>query len=253
MTHTAQLGVVLAVSFVAGSVNAVAGGGTNLTFPTLVWLGLPPVSANASNAVGLWPSSFGGALGFRREIARVERAWLWLVLPALFGGMLGAWLLINTPARFFGTLAPYLVLASSLLLAVEPALRRYVGVGADGRWRRLLAVVTQFAIALYGGYFGAGIGIMLLIILGLLGIHNIHHANGLKNIFTIAIKGVAVLYFAMAGPVVWTVALTMAGGALLGGWGGAAAGRRLGERRMRTAVVLIGLAMAVLMLLHIAE
>jgi len=249
-----HLGIAFGVALIAGAMNSIAGGGTNLSFPTLVWLGLSPVYANATNAIALWPGSLGGAWGFRREIARSDKRWLWFAVPSLVGGAIGAWLLVHTPSTFFRTIAPYLVIGSSVLIALEPVIKKHLG--GDVRRRSMGWLVLDGAIilvmAVYGGYFGAGISILILTALGLLGLGDIHQANGLKNIYTLALKGVAVIYFIVEGIVVWHAALTMAVGAIIGGYIAAALGRKASSTTMRWIVVIIGGGMGIAMIVQIS-
>ena len=274
--------VVFAAAFVAGLMNSVAGGGTLLTFPTLLWLGRDPIIANATNTVALWPGSLAGMVGFRRELRAGGGALLPLVVPSLLGGVMGAFLLLRTPSRTFAAIVPYLILFATLLFAAqEPLTRRlrprthapqHPGAvpGAAGRaaavpsgsrhtpvdtnvltpawWAG--AVVFQFLVAVYGGYFGAGIGILMLAALGLLGLTDIHHMNGLKNLFALCINGIAAAYFGAWGAVSWGDAAVMAAGAIAGGYGGAGLARRVGRRVVRRAVVVIGVAMAASLLLR---
>jgi len=246
--------IAFVVALVAGAMNAIAGGGTNISFPTLLWLGLAPIHANATSAVALWPGSLGGAWGFRREIQRSEARWLWFALPSLVGGAIGAYLLVHTPSTFFRAIAPYLVIGSSVLIAVEPAIKRRLR--SDARRRSSAWLLLEGAIllvmAVYGGYFGAGISILILTALGLLGLDDIHQANGLKNVYTLAIKGVAVAYFIVEGIVVWHDALLMAVGAIIGGYLAAVIGRRASAATMRWIVVLIGAGMGIAMLVQIS-
>jgi uncharacterized membrane protein YfcA len=243
----AVAGIVFA-GFAGGAVNAIAGGGTNLSFPALLWLGLPPVAANATSAVALWPGSWSSAWAFRRVLRQARRQWLWLLVPSLLGGTLGAWLLVELPAATFRGLAPWLVLASTLLFVVEPWLRRHLGPGAGavaGRRHLALAHLAQLGIAVYGGYFGAGIGILMLASLGFSGVDSLAQANGLKNLLAAAIKAAAVVYLAVAGPVVWGAAAVMAVGAVAGGLAGGALALRLPATWQRVAIVLLGLVMTV--------
>lgn len=235
-----------AAAFIAGGINSVAGGGTVLTFPTLVWVGLSPVTANATNTVAIWPGSLGGVWGYRAEIQRAERRFLTMMAPSLIGGVLGAALLQLTPPGLFAKLVPYLILlATSLFMAQEP-LQRWLR--RDGRTNLVShgagALLFQFFVALYGGYFGAGIGILMLAALSLMGIPDIHQMNGLKNLFALCINGIAALYFVAAGMVDWPYALLMAAGAIAGGYGSAGIARRLGAPTVRRIVIGIGLAMA---------
>lgn len=236
----------LAASALAGGfMNALAGGGTILTFPTLILLGVPAIQANATSTVALLPGAAASLVGYRREVA-THRAWLrTLLLPSLLGGALGSVLLLATPERTFAALAPWLVLFATLLFLFQVVTsRRREGVGeppaprlAD---RLLLATVCQFAVAVYGGYFGAGIGILMLVILGFLGLRDIHAMNGLKNFFGICINGLAAGYFIWRGAVIWPLALVMLAGAVAGGYFGARFARRIGRERARIAVVAIG-------------
>jgi uncharacterized protein len=240
-----SLVAVVLAGFAGGALNAIAGGGTNISFPALLWLGLPPVAANATSAVALWPGSWSGAWGFRRALRRSRREWLWLLVPSVVGGTLGAMLLVELPPGAFRALAPWLVLGSTLLFAAEPRLRRWLRSPAgSARHAALLAHGAQLVIAVYGGYFGAGIGILMLASLGFSGVDDLAQANGLKNLLATGIKAAAVGYLAVAGAVVWGTAVVMAIGAVAGGLAGAALSLRLPERLQRLAIIAIGLAMA---------
>ncbi len=243
-----RLAVVFGVSVAAGMVNAVAGGGTLLSFPTLVFLGVNPITANATNTVGLWPGSLAGVVGFRRDMVGVRRWALLLLWPSLAGGVLGAVLLLRTPSDVFERIAPFLVLVATILLAVqEPVSRRLRGSATghgSNRWT-VAAVAAQFVVSVYGGFFGAGIGILMLATLGLMGLTDIHQMNGLKNLFAISINGVAAIYFAASGAVSWSVAAAMAVGAVAGGLGGAGLAHRLGRGFVRGTVIAIGVGSSV--------
>ena len=238
----------------AGVMNAMAGGGTILTYPALLLLGRSAIVANATSTVALWPGAAASLFGYRREVAR-HRGWLTtLLLPSLAGGALGAVLLLRTPSKTFEALAPFLVLFATALFALQGALAPAPGAGGEAdslRPRRLAAAwLFQFGVAVYGGYFGAGIGILMLAVLGFLGLSDIHAANGLKNFFALCINGVAALWFVIRGAVDWPAALVLVAGAILGGYGGARLARSIGQRRSRAAVVVIGLAVAVLLFLR---
>jgi uncharacterized membrane protein YfcA len=243
--------VIFAAAFAAGMINSVAGGGTLLSFPALVWLGRDPVIANATSTVALWPGSFGGLLGFRREL-RDNRKWaLWLGIPSLAGGALGAFLLLHTPSDTFSLIVPYLILGATLLMAAQEQITKRLQLSSPGRpspvwWSG--ALFFQFLVGIYGGYFGAGIGILMLAALGLLGQTDIHEMNALKNLFALFINGVAALYFIVSGAVIWIDVLVMAVAATVGGYFGAGIARRLGRRFVRRLVIFIGLAMAVSLL-----
>lgn len=240
-------------ALLAGAGNAVAGGGTNLSFPILIWLGIPPVAANATNGVGLWPGSAGAAWSYRRALARYENRWWWLAVPSLVGGGIGAWLLLALPPDWFGAMAPWLVIVASGLVAVEPMVRQWLrspGHEADGGRHLGLAMVIQFVISIYGGYFGAGMGILMLTALSISGMHDLHEANAWKNVLAVAIKGIAVLWFVVAGVLVWPVAIVMAIGSTLGGYATGRFIQRFDQRRLRWVVVTMGVAMGLILLLR---
>ncbi|HEX8097626.1 MAG TPA: sulfite exporter TauE/SafE family protein [Pyrinomonadaceae bacterium] len=240
--------VIFVAAFAAGMINSVAGGGTLVSFPALIWLGRDPVLANATSTVALWPGSFGGAVGFRRELRLSSRWVLWLGLPSFAGGAVGAYLLLRTSSQTFARVVPYLILgATALLAAQEPLTHRLLKTKherpSNTWWAG--AILFQFLVGVYGGYFGAGIGILMLAALGLLGLTDIHQMNGLKNLFALCINGVAAVYFVWAGAVIWVDVLVMAAAAIAGGYFGAGAARRLGRRFVRGFVIAVGLVMAV--------
>ncbi|HEY2385916.1 MAG TPA: sulfite exporter TauE/SafE family protein [Candidatus Binatia bacterium] len=251
--------VVFVVGIVAGLINSVAGGGTLLSFPTLVWLGRDPVLANVTNTVALWPGSLTGMLGFRRDLRGGRPLLVFLAVPTVLGGMAGAALLLHTPSATFGRIVPWLILFATVLFAAQGPIMRALPVSplrtdpadpaaplalaAHPRWA-VGAVLFQFAVAVYGGYFGAGMGIITLAALGLLGITDIFRMNGLKNALVFAINAVAAAYFVLHADVRWDDALVLGLGAIAGGWSGAAVARRLGRETIRRMVIVIGVAMA---------
>lgn len=241
--HLPHAALAFGAAFLAGMINSIAGGGTLVSFPALIWLGLSPVAANATSAVALWPGSLGGMWGYRRELSTAERWFLNLILPSVIGGILGAALLRWTPPETFALLVPWLILFATILFMIQEPMRRRFHTTAV---RSLtVAICFQFFVALYGGYFGAGIGILMLAALGLLGLTDIHQMNGLKNLFAMSINGVAALYFIWARMVYWPDVLIMAIGAIAGGYGCAGLARRLARSAVRRIVILIGFAMAV--------
>jgi uncharacterized protein len=245
---------ILLAAFVAGMINAVAGGGTLVSFPALLWIGRDPIVANVTSTIGLWPASFGAALGFRRELAKSRRWVRTLLFPSFAGGVVGAALLLRTPSHVFGAIVPYLILFATGLFAVGDRVgRRSVTSAAHAPLDTAPWAITvgfQFLVAVYGGYFGAGIGILMLAALSLLGLTDIHEMNGVKNTLALLINGVAAIYFAFSGRVIWSDALVMAIGASVGGYGGAGLARALGRTFVRRAVVAIGVAMAASLLWH---
>ena len=246
LIHTA---VAFAAAFLAGAINSVAGGGTLVSFPTLIWLGLNSVAANATSTVAIWPGTVGSIWGYRRELRDAEPRFRVLILPSLIGGILGALLLRWTPPEFFDRLVPFLILFATLLfMAQEPVQRmlKTAGAGALQSTRWLVgALLFQLGVGIYGGYFGAGIGILMLAALSILGLNDIHEMNSLKVVFGGSINGIAAAYFIWAGMVYWPDVLVMAVGAVAGGYGGAGVARRLGRATVRRIVILIGFGMAV--------
>ncbi len=238
-----------AAAFVAGAINSVAGGGTLVSFPTLLWLGLDSVTANATSTVAIWPGTLGGIFGYRREIRTAERSHLALIVPSLVGGIAGAILLRLTPSTVFDRLVPFLILFATLLFMVQARVQRGLATARVERHRSAKwmagAMLFQLGVGLYGGYFGAGIGILMLAALGILGFKHIHEMNALKVVLAGAINGIAALYFVVARMVYWPYVLIMAIGALAGGYGGAGAARRAGAAAVRKTVIVIGFAMAI--------
>jgi uncharacterized membrane protein YfcA len=235
-----------ASAFAAGAINSVAGGGTLLSFPTLIWLGLDSVAANATSTVAIWPGSLGGMWGFRRELRTADPKMLALTIPSLAGGIAGALLLRFTPPSIFDAIVPFLILFATMLFMAQEMVQRLFKTGASHESKKWLAgaIAFQFLVALYGGYFGAGIGVLMLAALSILGLTDIYQMNGLKNFFAACINGVAAAYFVFAHMVQWPYVLIMAVGAIAGGIGGAGIARKLGRTAVRRIVIGIGFAMA---------
>jgi uncharacterized protein len=239
-----QILLLVSAAFAAGVINSIAGGGTLITFPVLIWLGLDAKVANATSTVALWPGLFGGLFGYRKELENSSAILLRLGITSVIGGAIGAWLLIWTPSPIFARLVPFLILFATLLFMAQGAINRrlrlqpIVAEPKASWW--LGAIVFQFFSSMYGGYFGAGNGILMLAALGLLGLHDINRANGIKNFLGICINSIAVLSFALSHLVVWPIALMMAGAALIGGYAGSKGAVRLGQGTVRKAIVVIG-------------
>jgi uncharacterized membrane protein YfcA len=247
-----QLIIIALVSAAAGAMNAVAGGGTLLTFPALIGIGIPPLTANATSTVALCPGSLGSIWGYRSELTGARRWAIAFALPSLLGGLVGALLLMNTAAATFSAIVPWLVLgATGLFMAQGPLvswLRSRSTLGATRSDDELTArtpgawlLASQFAIGVYGGYFGAGIGILMLASLGLMGLTNIHRMNGLKNWGGLCMNLVAAMAFSLSGLVNWLVALVMAVGALAGGYLGSLVAQRVSQQTVRMVIVVIGI------------
>jgi uncharacterized membrane protein YfcA len=248
-THAAAMFV---AAFLAGVVNSIAGGGTLLTFPLLIWLGLDPKIANATSTVALWPGLFGGLFGYRREMNDSSLILMRLGVISVVGGGVGAWLLIVTPSLTFARLVPFLILFATILFMIQGPVNRWLHLPKEGgesmkAWWSF-AIVVQFFSAIYGGYFGAGNGIWMLAAMGLLGMHDIHRANGIKNFLGICINSVAVVAFSIAHLVDWPKSLLMAVAALAGGYVGSRTAQRVGRVFIRRAIVVIGFAITIVML-----
>jgi uncharacterized membrane protein YfcA len=239
-------------AFAAGAINSIAGGGTLLTFPVLIWLGLDPKVANGTSTVALWPGLFGGLFGYRRELENSSPILIRLGLTSIVGGAFGAWLLILTPSPVFARQVPFLILFATLLFMFQPVLSQRLRLGSlESNPTKLWwtgAIAFQFFSAMYGGYFGAGNGILMLAALGLLGLNELNRANGIKNFLGICINSIAVLSFALAELVVWQDALVMAFGALAGGYFGARMAVRVGQVWVRKGVIVIGFIIFVAMI-----
>jgi uncharacterized membrane protein YfcA len=244
MSAFEALGLILAAA-TAGAMNAVAGGGTLLTFPTLLFFGTPPVVANATSTLALVIGTAGSVFGYRRRLHTV-RPWLWRFVPvSILGGLVGSGLLTRTSNEAFAKLVPFLILFATVLFLTQGIFRRFVGfdeAGAGlGRHRAIWgAVVFQFAVAVYGGYFGAGIGILMLASLGFIGLHDIHEMNTLKTVLSSLINVVAAAWFILAGLVHWPKAGVMTVGAVAGYFLGAHFSQRIPQQRVRQIVTTIG-------------
>jgi len=239
-------------AFFAGIVNSIAGGGMLLVFPMIIWLGVDPKIANATCTVALWPGLFGGLFGYRREMNDSSIFLMRLGAISLIGGGFGAWLLIATPSPVFARLVPVLILFATILFMIQSPVNRWLrlpsveGETTAASW--IIVIVIQFFSAMYGGYFGAGNGILMLAAMGLLGLHDIHRANGIKNFLGICINGVAVFSFSIAQMVLWPRALLMAVAATIGGYVGARTARRVGRQIIRRAIVVIGFTITIVMI-----
>jgi uncharacterized membrane protein YfcA len=233
----------------AGVTNALAGGGTLITFPVLTAVGIPTVAANITNTVALGPGYLGAMVGQRADLAGQRRR-LWLLLPAAaLGGLVGGLLLLNTSERLFRALVPYLILLASLLLAVQEPLRRRLMARASRGGRRPaegLAVVPVFLACIYGGYFGAGISVIVLAVLGLVLEDTLTRLNALKHAVTLSANLAATMLFLFSGEVVWSAAAVMAVSALVGGTLGGRLAGRVRPATLRAVVVTLGILIAII-------
>jgi uncharacterized membrane protein YfcA len=244
-----QIVLLFVAGFAGGTVNAIAGGATFFTFPAMLAVGIPPVTANASNTTALVPASLVAAWAQRRDLADVERTLLPLALLGLAGGIAGAILLLVTSDRAFMVLVPFLLLLATLLFAFSPRILAAVRARSTNHQGglRLSAgiVVLLFVVMIYGGYFGAGLGIMLLAGLAIAGLEELRVANAVKNGVSALVNGVAVAIFVVQGVVVWPATLAMMAGAALGGFAGARIARRLPQRLFRMVVIGVGVLLTV--------
>jgi uncharacterized membrane protein YfcA len=262
------------VPFVAavagGAVNAVAGGGTLLTFPSLLWAGQSAIVANATSTVALWPGSLSSYWTYRSELGTSQREFVVLAVPSFLGGIVGAVILLRTDNATFAALVPYLILLATLLFVANEPLARWQRrreelaareleaeaaktsehqlPGTPGRW--VAVVVFQFFVGVYGGYFGAGAGILMLAAFGFLGFRNIHHMNALKNLNGMSINGIAAVLFIFKHLVDWRLALLMAAGAIIGGYAGAGTARRIGQKAVRRTIIAIGFSLSLWLLVQ---
>jgi uncharacterized protein len=243
-----QAAILFGAALLGGMMNSVAGGGSFIAFPMLIFTGVPPINANATNTVALWPGSAASAVAYRKDFVTSRGELLALGLISLAGGAIGAALLLYTPETTFVFLVPYLLLVATLLFTFSRRLtasfRQRFGHRATPSWLQLAGVnLLQFIIAVYGGYFGGGIGVLMLAALALIGMDNIHRMNALKNLLATAINGVAVVTFALAGAVYWPQALVMVVGAVAGGYLAGHQARKLDPQAVRRFVIVVAWAM----------
>ena len=239
-------------AFGAGFVNAIAGGGTLLTFPALLYSGMAPITANATSNCAVWPGSVMSSWTYRRELVNHRARIATLALPSLAGGLTGAIVLLNTPEKVFRFIVPFLILlACGLLLVQEPVGRWVVARAASHPRKHAVALwLCQFAIALYGGYFGAGIGILMLAAMAIFLPEDLQAANAMKNFFAVLINGIAAVYFILVGAAVLQVALAMALAAICGGFVGAKTAQRMSPDLLRGAVVVFGVFVAIRLMME---
>ncbi len=222
---------------VGGAMNSVAGGGSFVAFPALLFAGVAPVPANATNTIALWPGSVASVVAYRRELRFAREPLAPLAAAALLGGLAGSVLLLRTSDHTFVLLIPWLLLFATLLFSFGG---RVLGRLRGGAHAPLgVAVAAQLAISVYGGYFGGGMGIMMLAVLSLLGSTDIHKMNAVKALLTALVNGLAVVAFIVAGAVEWAPGLVMIAGGITGGYAGAAVARRVSPRIVRILVTAI--------------
>lgn len=250
-----QIALLLAASLVVGAINAVAGGGSLISFPVLLGFGYDAKTANVTNTVGLWPGYVGASYGYRNELPRQRTRLIALAAPSIIGAIVGSVVLLATPETAFDIIVPFLIIFACLLMIFQDALARFamthqLGARSDDHVPPPMLFAT-FLLAIYGAYFGAGLGILTLAVFGILLPDDIQRSNALKGLQSMLINIVAVLYFAAFGPVEWLPAAIMAVGAVLGGYWGVGVARRLGRQWLRLTVISIGLAVAVVLIVQL--
>ena len=237
-----------AAALAAGAINAVAGGGTLITFPTLLFFRTPPIIANATSTLALVIGTAGSVFGYREHLNVVKR-WLWRFAPvSILGGLIGSALLTHTTDRTFAKLVPFLILFATVVFLAQGFFRKLAGLenpNNTGRKRHIwAAIVFQFAVSIYGGYFGAGIGILMLASLGFIGLTDIHQMNAVKTVLSSLINLVAAAWFACAGIIDWPKAGVMTAGAIVGYFLGAHFSQRIPQQRVRQVITAIGFALS---------
>jgi uncharacterized membrane protein YfcA len=245
-----EAAAILAAGMAAGAINAIVGAGSLITFPTLLALGYAPVVANVSNTVGLVPGSVTGSLGYRRELAGQRQRVVRLGAVAILGGLTGATLLLALPPTAFESIVPYLILLAVALVAVQPRLSAALAQRrADGHQHTVPLAIGVYLVGIYGGYFGAAQGVMLIALLGIFLPDDLQRLNGLKNVLATLINAMAALLFILVAPIVWQVTILLAIGSSVGGVLGAVAARRLSPQVLRIAIVVVGTIVAARMLI----
>jgi uncharacterized protein len=241
--------VLFIAAVVGGAINSVAGGGSLITFPSLIAFGVSPVMANATNTAALLPGSISSAIAYRQDLPSQRKLLMTLLPASLVGGLVGAVALIAAP-QIFSRIVPFLVLFATLLFAGRNLFNKLTNpngalVEKPVSWAgNIWGVAFQIAVATYGGYFGAGIGILMLASLSIMGLHNIHRMNAVKTVLAAAINGVALVYFIIQQQVNAPLAILMAIGAVIGGYTGARLAKQINQDYVRAFVVVAGLAVS---------
>jgi uncharacterized membrane protein YfcA len=228
---------------VGGALNSVAGGGSFIGLPALLYAGIPPVAANATTTLALWPGAVSSAVAYRRDIRASLKTLLVLGAVSLIGGLLGALLLVRTSDTSFMRLLPWLMLVAATAFTFGNRLTPRASSGPPRHFVAPWAVALQLVIAVYGGYFGGGIGIMMLASMTVAGMTDIHEMNGLKSTLGATINGIALAEFIIKRAVYWRPGLVMVAGGILGGYAGASLARRIDRRHVRVFVITVGWAM----------
>jgi len=231
-------------AFCAGAMNSVAGGGTFLSFPALLAVGVPPVAANASNSVALWPASLSGAWAYRQELARYKRYLIPMGIVSLIGGIGGGLLLLATTDGAFSKLIPWLLLFATLLFAFSGQISKLLrGAKEHKPGNSMGSLAGHAVVSIYGGFFGAGMGILMLASLAMSGHDDVHEINAIKNLLSAVVYSVTMLTFVIAGAISWPHTITMIATATLGGYWGASIARKIPALWLRRFIITVGLAL----------
>ncbi len=234
-------------SLLAGIVNGVAGGGGLIAFPALLIAGVPAINANATNAAALWFGTVASTVAYRREFSSKRDSLLLLSLVSVVGGIFGAYLLLHTSPAKFSALIPYLMLIATLLFIFSQPLMKWLNKRSQNsdpfRLPLFIILLLQLAIAIYGGYFGGGAGILMLAVLNLMGIQNINALNAYKTWLSTCLNAAAIIYFIIANKIVWFEVIVMASGAIIGGYSSASLARKIHPFWIRSFIIGVGLSM----------
>jgi uncharacterized protein len=248
--HFGQAIFLLCAAVIAGTLNAMAGGGSFIAFPALLFLRVPAVEANATNTVALWPGLAASTIAYLKRLNAPLRVLVPLLATSVAGGWAGALLLLRTPQHTFVRLVPWLLLGGTLLFAFGNSIRAIAGQTAviddlrDISWQAIvIGSIAELLIAVYGGYFGAGVGFMILGMLALLGMRDIHAMGAVRTLLAVAVNAAAVVTFVAAHAVLWPQCMVMIAGSLTGGWFGAHYAQQADPRKVRGAVIGVGVAM----------
>lgn len=258
MIETSQIlgyAILFLAAVAAGAVNAIAGGGSLISFPALLAFGVTAKLANTTNNAALWPGSIAAMVGFWEEVKRAKKLVLFLAVPSFIGGLLGAYLLAQTPDAIFRQLTPFLILIATLLFAGRDFFTKLTRRGADETDHitgtgGVVGFLLQLAIATYGGFFGAGQSIMMMAAFSIMGVRDIHEINGLKTASAVIVNGVALAYFISQGLIIWYLAIWMGVGAIVGGYFAARISKRINQNILRWTVIAIGLIVSVVLFLR---
>jgi uncharacterized protein len=243
--HVGSFTFLFAVALLGGAINSVAGGGGFLCFPALLFVGIPPIQANATNTIALWPGTVASVAAYRREFPRMRAHIIPLIITGCFGALIGALILLRTPEATFLTMVPWLLLAATALFTVSPWMARFfrklqTESARPGNKVRWVTASLQLLIAIYIGFFGAGAGILMLAMFAMMGIESIHTMNGMKTVLASVCNGIALVTFIFHGAIVWPEGIVMTVGAAIGGYAGAHYAQKVDPRIVRGIVIATG-------------